>query len=167
MESKIPPFHPPFIFHVVVVLTHENKVTGCLLAFSLCSLQICYASSVVRERPRTMPPETGALSHLTRKFCKLSAEMPEDSLSVAGRKEVIELMAIYTIIRVYEVPADTKQQATERMLEALMFHVESDFHVKDIIREPGTKPGQGRQVDLRPAGWLTLLREQLGLAGKR
>jgi hypothetical protein len=53
------------------------------------------------------------------------------------------------------------------MLEALMFHVESDFHVKDIIREPGTKPGQGRQVDLRPAGWLTLLREQLGLAGKR
>jgi hypothetical protein len=114
-----------------------------------------------------MPPEAGALSHLTRKFCKQSVEMPEDSLSVAGRKEVRELMAIYTIIRVYEVPADTKQQATERMLEALMFHVERNFHVKDIIREPGTKPGQGRQVDLRPAGWLTLIREQLGLAGKR
>jgi hypothetical protein len=52
------------------------------------------------------------------------------------------------------------------MLEALMFHVERDFHVKDIIREPGEKPGQGKAVDLRPAGWLTLLKEQLGLAGK-
>jgi hypothetical protein len=75
-------------------------------------------------------------------------------------------MAIYTIIRVYEVPADNRQQATERMLEALMFHVEKDFHVKDIIREPGEKPGQGKRVDLRPTGWLALLREQLGLAKK-
>ena len=47
-----------------------------------------------------------------------------------------KLMAIFTIIRIYEVPAETRQQATERMLEALMFHVEKDFHVKDIIREP-------------------------------
>ena len=76
-------------------------------------------------------------------------------------------MAIYTIIRVYEVPAETKQQATERMLEALMFHMEKDFHIKDIIRELGQKAGQGKALDLRPAGWLTLLREQLGLARKK
>ncbi len=76
-------------------------------------------------------------------------------------------MAIFTIIRIYEVPAETRQQATERMLEALMFHVERDFHVKDIIREPGDKPGQGKSVDLRPAGWLTLLKEQLGLVRKK
>ena len=76
-------------------------------------------------------------------------------------------MAIYTIIRVYEEPAETKQQATERMLEALMFHVERDFHVKDIIRELGQKAGQGKALDLRPAGWLNLLREQLGLARKK
>jgi hypothetical protein len=76
-------------------------------------------------------------------------------------------MALYTIIRVYEVPAETKQQATERMLEALMFHVEKDFHVKDIIREPNQKPGQGKAIDLRPTGWLTLLREQLGLARRK
>jgi len=87
-------------------------------------------------------------------------------LPVAGRKEVID-MALYTIIRVYEVPAGTKQQATERMLEALMFHVEKDFHIKDIIREPNEKPGQGKAIDLRPTGWLTLLREQLGLARKK
>jgi hypothetical protein len=70
-------------------------------------------------------------------------------------------MAVYTIIRVYEVPADSVQQATERMLEALMFHVERDFHVKDIIRKPNEKPGQGKAIDLRPTGWLTLMIRQI------
>jgi hypothetical protein len=74
-------------------------------------------------------------------------------------------MALYTIIRVYEVPTDNQQQATDRMTEALALHVEKDFHVKDIIREPGAKRGQGKAVDLRPpAGWMTLLKQQL--AGK-
>ena len=71
-------------------------------------------------------------------------------------------MAVYTIIRVYEVPADNRQQATDRMLEAIVLHVERDFHVKDIIREPGAKPGQGKEVKLiPPAGWLSLLVQQL------
>ena len=71
-------------------------------------------------------------------------------------------MALYTIIRVYEVPAETKQQATDRMLEAIVLQVEHDFHVKDIIREPGAKPGQGKVVELKPpAGWMTLLIQQL------
>jgi hypothetical protein len=71
-------------------------------------------------------------------------------------------MALYTIIRVYEVPAETKQQATDRMLEAIVLHVEKDFHVKDIIREPGDKSGQGKPVSLQPpAGWLTLTIRQL------
>jgi hypothetical protein len=62
------------------------------------------------------------------------------------------------------VPAETKQQATDRMLEAIVLHVEKDFHVKDVIREPGDKPGQGKAVVLKlPAGWLTLLKQ---LAGK-
>lgn len=76
-------------------------------------------------------------------------------------------MALYTIIRLYEVPAETRQQATDRMVEAIVLHAEGDFHVKDIIRDPGAKPGQGKSVDLKPAaGWLTLLKEQLGLTGK-
>jgi hypothetical protein len=74
-------------------------------------------------------------------------------------------MAKYTFIRIYEVPvdnADDQQQATDRMMEALVLGVEKDFHVKDIIREPNAKPGQGKAVDLKPpAGWLTLLRKQL------
>ena len=74
-------------------------------------------------------------------------------------------MAVYTIIRVYEVPADTQQQATDRMIEALALHVERDFHKKDIIREPGATPGQGKPVVLKPpAGWLSLIVRQL--AGK-
>ena len=71
-------------------------------------------------------------------------------------------MAVYTIIRVYEVPAENQQQATDRMIEALTLHVERDFHVKDVIRAPGATPGQGKQVDLKPpAGWLSLLARQL------
>jgi len=84
-----------------------------------------------------------------------------DGTPVADRKVVIT-MATYTIIRVYEVPAETQQQATDRMLGALLLHVECDFHVKDIIRDPGTKPGQGKPVDLKPpAGWLSLVFKQL------
>jgi hypothetical protein len=72
------------------------------------------------------------------------------------------MMAIYTIIRVYEVPADTRQQATDRMLEACVLHVEKDFHVKDVIRDPGAKPGQGKPISLAlPTGWLTLAIKQL------
>ena len=75
-------------------------------------------------------------------------------------------MAVYTIIRVYEVPAENQQQATDRMMEALALHVERDFHKKDIIREPGAKPGQGTKVDLKPpAGWLSLVVQQL--AGRK
>ena len=71
-------------------------------------------------------------------------------------------MALYTIIRVYEVPASNRIEATDRMMEALALHVERDFHVKDIIRDPGAKPGQGKQISLLPpAGWMTLLKRQL------
>ncbi len=76
-------------------------------------------------------------------------------------------MAKYTIFRIYEVPAENEQQATDRMMEAIVLHVERDFHVKDIIRKPGSKPGEGKSVDLRPpTGWLTLVLEQLGFPGK-
>ena len=79
-------------------------------------------------------------------------------MSVADGKEV-RAMARYIIIRVYEVPAENRIQATDRMLEALAFHVEKDFHVKDMIREPGAKPGEGKPVSLvPPAGRLTLIK---------
>jgi hypothetical protein len=71
-------------------------------------------------------------------------------------------MGTYTILRIYDVPAESQQQATDRMMEAVALHVENDFHVRDILRDPGAKPGQGKAVDLKPpAGWLTLLKQQL------
>ena len=76
-------------------------------------------------------------------------------------------MAVYTIIRVYEIPAENQVQATDRMLEAIVLHTEKDYHKKDIIREPGDKPGQGKPIDLRPSGWLAAIRDQLGIAGKK
>ena len=77
-------------------------------------------------------------------------------------------MALYTIIRIYQVPADNRIEATDRMREALSLDVEEDFHVKDILREPNGKPGSGVRVSLKPEkGWGTLLRDQLlGQSGK-
>ena len=78
-------------------------------------------------------------------------------------------MALYTIIRIYQVPADNRIEATDRMLEALRLGVEEDYHVKDVVREPNEKPGSGVRVSLKPEkGWGTLLRDQLlGQSGKR
>ena len=63
-------------------------------------------------------------------------------------------MALY--IRKYGVPAGNRIQITDRLMEALAFNVEKDFHVKVTIREPKAKPEQGK-----PAGWLTLIMRQL------
>jgi hypothetical protein len=63
-------------------------------------------------------------------------------------------MALY--IRKYGVPAGNRLQVTNRLMEALAFNVEKDFHVKVTIREPKAKPEQGK-----PAGWLTLIMRQL------
>jgi hypothetical protein len=66
------------------------------------------------------------------------------------------------------MPADNLQQATDRMSEAIVLHVEQDFHVKDIAREPGARPGTGKRVNLRPAaGWLELALKQLGVSRKK
>ena len=70
-------------------------------------------------------------------------------------------MGVYTIIRVYKVPAGSQQQAKDRLREALALQEERDFHVIDIVREPGAKPGQGTKVNLKPpTGWLSLLKRQ-------
>ena len=65
-------------------------------------------------------------------------------------------MALYAKLQKYEVPAGRRLQVTNRLMEALAFNVEKDYHVKVTIREPEAKPGQGK-----PAGWLTLIMRQL------
>ena len=71
-------------------------------------------------------------------------------------------MAIYTILRVYEVPANNRYEAADRMREALELHTEKAYHVTDVVREKDAKPGQGKAIDLRPpTNWLRLIVEQL------
>ena len=77
------------------------------------------------------------------------------------RKEVTR-MAIYKIMRIYEVPAESQIEATERMMEALMLHVERDYHVRDYVKAPEDADGKGRKIDLNPPkGWLSLLLQEL------
>ena len=71
-------------------------------------------------------------------------------------------MAQWTIIRVYQVGAESQIEATDRMTEALVLGVEREYHVKDILRAPEAKAGTGIKVSLAPPrGFLALLREQL------
>ena len=77
-------------------------------------------------------------------------------------------MAVYTIIRIYEIPANDQIEAADRMLEAIVLHAEKDYHKKDIVREPGSQPGEGKPVTLQPApGWMVIIRQQLGIAAKK
>jgi hypothetical protein len=78
-----------------------------------------------------------------------------------GRKEVMH-MPTYKIMRIYEVPGDNQIEATNRMTEALVFHVERDYHVADYVKAPGEADGKGHRIGLEPPkGWLKLLVEQI------
>ena len=71
-------------------------------------------------------------------------------------------MALYKIIRIYHVPASSRIEATDRMMEALAFRVERDYHVMDYIKSPQDEKGKGTKVDLRPPkGFMTALLDQL------
>ncbi len=71
-------------------------------------------------------------------------------------------MAMYRIIRIYDVPADNQIQATNRMMEAMLLHVERDYHVMDYVKAPDDPKGKGRPIDLTPPkGWLSSMLEEL------
>src|SRR3954451_7827858 len=72
-------------------------------------------------------------------------------------------------MRFYEVPAESQIEATNRMMEALVLHVERDYHVTDYVKAPEDVDGKGRKIDLNPPkGWLSLLLQELAvqLGGK-
>jgi hypothetical protein len=71
-------------------------------------------------------------------------------------------MAIYRIIRIYDVPADNQIEATNRMMEAIILHVERDYHVMDYVKTPDDPKGKGWPIDLTPPkGWLSSILEEL------
>jgi hypothetical protein len=70
-------------------------------------------------------------------------------------------MARYRILRIYEMPAENRYQATDRMMEAIALRTERDYHVKDVIRLCGRETPSSK-IELRgPTGWWTLLLQQL------
>src|SRR4051794_32952352 len=79
-------------------------------------------------------------------------------------------MPIYKIMRIYDVPGDNQIQATNRMMEALVLHVERDYHVTDYVKGPEDADGKGHRISLDPPrGWLALLLQELAaqLGGTR
>jgi hypothetical protein len=81
---------------------------------------------------------------MTRKFCKHSVGI---GLRKAG-KEVFWIVALYTIIRVYEVPADNQIQATDRMIEALTLHAWKRIFTSRITSvSPGKSPAKAERLN--------------------
>ena len=50
-------------------------------------------------------------------------------------------MPLFTIIRVYEVPAHNRHEATDELMETLELKQEKAYHVKDVVRAPNEKWG--------------------------
>ena len=49
-------------------------------------------------------------------------------------------MAVFTIMCIYEIPADNRIEATDRMLEALELHTEEDYQSEILFGNLGKIP---------------------------
>ena len=71
-------------------------------------------------------------------------------------------MPVFKIMRIYQIPAASQLEATERMMEALTLRVEKDYHVMDYIKSPDDPKGKGSKVNLvLPKGWVKPFLDQL------
>jgi hypothetical protein len=71
-------------------------------------------------------------------------------------------MPVFKIIRIYQVPAKDRLEATNRMMQAIALRVERDYHVMDYVKSPDDAAGKGTKANLElPKGWVTGLLEQL------
>jgi hypothetical protein len=75
-------------------------------------------------------------------------------------------MARFTIIRIYEVPANNRYAATDELMKAIELHQEKAYHVTDIVRESGEKRGKpinrsAGQTSRQPASMITIFKRQL------
>ena len=90
--------------------------------------------------------------------------MPEWDEEYKRKEE--ESVSLFTIMRIYEIPADDQIEATNRMLEALEFGIEKDYHVRDIVKKTDDDTSYFKPVDLtvpakQPATMVTIFRRQL------
>ncbi len=71
-------------------------------------------------------------------------------------------MALFKIVRVYEVPGKDQVEAINNLSDAVQYHVEKSYHVGDYIRDADDPPGKGRRFRIHPpTGWLKILRDQV------
>ena len=70
----------------------------------------------------------------------------------------------FTFCRVYEIEAQTQQQAIDRLVEAYATGLLRTYHVMDKIQAPG---GDARRIELQVARWLALHRRRLGTLEQR
>jgi hypothetical protein len=68
---------------------------------------------------------------------------------------------------VYAIEAGSRQQAIDRMVEAIVTRLDRIYHVKDMIQYPGAHPKDAQPVDLHAARWLALQRRRLSALEKR
>jgi hypothetical protein len=69
-------------------------------------------------------------------------------------------MPLFTIIRVYEVPAENRYEATDELAEAIELGQEKVYHVKDVVRAPNEK--WGKVIAKKPTTtWGTIFKRQL------
>ncbi len=78
-------------------------------------------------------------------------------------------MPAFKIIRIYQVPAKDRVEATNRMMQAIALRVERDYHVMDYVKSPDDAAGKGTKANLEPPkGWVAGFLEQLfGSAPKK
>jgi hypothetical protein len=75
-------------------------------------------------------------------------------------------MGRYVIMRIYELPADDRIEATDRMLEALELGTEKDYHARDIVKKTDDDSSYFKPVDLtlpakQPAKMVTIFKRQI------
>jgi hypothetical protein len=75
-------------------------------------------------------------------------------------------MGRYVIMRIYELPADDRIEATDRMLEALELGTEKDYHARDIVKKTDDDASYFKPVDLSPpakptAKMVTIFKRQI------
>jgi hypothetical protein len=75
-------------------------------------------------------------------------------------------MGRFVIMRIYEIPADDRIEATDRMLEALELGTEKDYHARDIVKKTDDDSSHFKPIDLTPptkptAKWGTIFKRQM------
>jgi hypothetical protein len=74
-------------------------------------------------------------------------------------------MPLFTIMHIFEVPAENQYEATDELMRARKHHFDKTFLKKVIVKEAGVKPPRDN-VNVfadpkKPAKWGTIFKRQI------